>query len=131
MFRYQRSLLKLTSTKSSHIVKPLTSTVRFNSSSVKVQPNTTTTSTTTTATVDKEKALNASTKSKEQLELEANNKNKIPFMPVINIPETEFAHNAFFSLYRPLLGLSDEDETPFFSKKPVQSEEERNQEKCE
>ncbi|KAI8374202.1 uncharacterized protein BYT42DRAFT_547281 [Radiomyces spectabilis] len=35
-------------------------------------------------------------------------------MPVINIPETEFAHNAFFSLYRPLLGLSSDDEKPFF-----------------
>ncbi|KAI8344770.1 hypothetical protein BC941DRAFT_409575 [Chlamydoabsidia padenii] len=38
------------------------------------------------------------------------------FMPVINIPQTEFAHNAFFSLHRPLLGLADEEEKPFFSK---------------
>lgn len=28
------------------------------------------------------------------------------FMPVINIPVTELAHNAFYSLHRPLLGLS-------------------------
>ena len=28
------------------------------------------------------------------------------FMPVINIPVAELAHNAFFSLHRPLLGLS-------------------------
>ncbi|KAI8641147.1 hypothetical protein BD408DRAFT_346677 [Parasitella parasitica] len=27
-------------------------------------------------------------------------------MPVVNIPVAEFAHNAFFSLHRPLLGLS-------------------------
>lgn len=40
------------------------------------------------------------------------------FMPVINIPQTEFAHNAFFSLHRPLLGLADEEEKPFFSKHP-------------
>lgn len=28
------------------------------------------------------------------------------FMPVVNIPEAELAHNAFYSLHRPLLGLS-------------------------
>ncbi|CEP17141.1 hypothetical protein [Parasitella parasitica] len=28
------------------------------------------------------------------------------FMPVVNIPVAELAHNAFFSLHRPLLGLS-------------------------
>jgi hypothetical protein len=28
------------------------------------------------------------------------------FMPVVNIPVTELAHNAFYSLHRPLLGLS-------------------------
>lgn len=28
------------------------------------------------------------------------------FMPVVNIPLTELAHNAFYSLHRPLLGLS-------------------------
>jgi hypothetical protein len=51
----------------------------------------------------------------QRFNLAENAKNfKIPFMPVINIPETEFAHNAFFSLHRPLLGLSDEDEKPFF-----------------
>ncbi|KAI8882332.1 hypothetical protein K501DRAFT_285922 [Backusella circina FSU 941] len=31
-------------------------------------------------------------------------------MPVINIPESELAYNAFFSLHRPLLGLSGEEE---------------------
>lgn len=50
---------------------------------------------------------------------------KIPFMPVINIPETEFAHNAFFSLHRPLLGLSDEDEKPFFNNKSEKQDQER------
>ncbi|ORY96564.1 hypothetical protein BCR43DRAFT_491913, partial [Syncephalastrum racemosum] len=40
------------------------------------------------------------------------------FMPVVNIPQGEFAHNAFFSLHRPLLGLSAEDERPFFSERP-------------
>jgi hypothetical protein len=46
----------------------------------------------------------------------------LSFMPVINIPQTEFAHNAFFSLHRPLLGLADEDEKPFFSNKPTEDE---------
>lgn len=120
MFRYQRSLLAFTTKK--------TSFVRFNSSSVgnKVQLNnpTTTTATATTATVDKEAAT---TKPNEPLDME--NK-KIAFVPVINIPETEFAHNAFFSLYRPLLGLSDENETPFFSQKTLKTQEEKDQEKC-
>ncbi|KAI8140275.1 hypothetical protein BJV82DRAFT_581257 [Fennellomyces sp. T-0311] len=31
------------------------------------------------------------------------------------MPEAEFAHNAFFSLHRPLLGLSSDEERPFFS----------------
>jgi hypothetical protein len=40
----------------------------------------------------------------------------LPFMPVIHIPQTEFAHNAFFSLHRPLLGLEDDKmDKPFFS----------------
>lgn len=39
----------------------------------------------------------------------------LSFMPVINMPESEFAHNAFFSLHRPLLGLSSSEERPFFS----------------
>ncbi|KAI9316243.1 hypothetical protein BX666DRAFT_219487 [Dichotomocladium elegans] len=39
----------------------------------------------------------------------------LTFMPVVNMPESEFAHNAFFSLHRPLLGLSSSDERPFFS----------------
>ncbi|CAO3648232.1 unnamed protein product [Cunninghamella echinulata] len=43
-------------------------------------------------------------------------------MPVINIPQTEFAHNAFFSLHRPLLGLSSEDEKPFFSNQHIEEE---------
>lgn len=37
-------------------------------------------------------------------------KNRAPdipsFMPVVNIPVAELAHNAFYSLHRPLLGLS-------------------------
>ncbi|KAI8065283.1 hypothetical protein BC940DRAFT_334944 [Gongronella butleri] len=39
----------------------------------------------------------------------------IAFMPVINIPQTEFLYNAFFSLNRPLLGLQDDSEKPFFA----------------
>lgn len=40
----------------------------------------------------------------------------LPFMPVVHIPQTEFAHNAFFSLHRPLLGLEDDKmDKPFFS----------------
>lgn len=117
MFRYQRSLFALTTKKPSF--------VRFNSSSVgnKVQLNnstTTTTATATTASVDKEVVNTKPTDSESK---------KIAFVPVINIPETEFAHNAFFSLYRPLLGLSDENETPFFAQKTLQSQEEKDQEK--
>ncbi|KAI9024951.1 hypothetical protein CLU79DRAFT_834083 [Phycomyces nitens] len=51
-------------------------------------------------------------------------KDRIPFMPVINIPETDFAHNAFFSLHRPLLGLSSDDERPFFQTLTPQEVEE-------
>lgn len=40
---------------------------------------------------------------------------RLSFMPVINLPEAEFAHNAFFSLHRPLLGLSLDEERSFFS----------------
>ncbi|ORZ13248.1 hypothetical protein BCR42DRAFT_453266 [Absidia repens] len=47
----------------------------------------------------------------------------LSFMPVINIPQTEFAHNAFFSLHRPLLGLADDDEKPFFSNKPIEEDD--------
>ncbi|RUS22582.1 hypothetical protein BC937DRAFT_88369 [Endogone sp. FLAS-F59071] len=36
----------------------------------------------------------------------------LPFVSVVNIPETELAHNAFFALHRPLLGL--ENERSFF-----------------
>ncbi|KAG0182296.1 hypothetical protein DFQ28_005401 [Apophysomyces sp. BC1034] len=45
------------------------------------------------------------------------------FMPVINIPETEFAHNAFFSLHRPLLGLQTDHERPFFSNADEQADD--------
>lgn len=118
MFRYQRSLFALTTKKASF--------VRFNSSSIgnKVHlNNSTTTTAATAASVDKEVVT---TKQAEPVDLEHK---KIAFVPVINIPETEFAHNAFFSLYRPLLGLSDENETPFFSQKTLQSQKERDQEK--
>jgi hypothetical protein len=57
-----------------------------------------------------------STKEKKSLLSKINSSNnkktspkapEIPsFMPVINIPVTELAHNAFYSLHRPLLGLS-------------------------
>jgi hypothetical protein len=38
---------------------------------------------------------------------------RLPFVPVINIPEQELAHTAFFALHRPLLGLANEDK-PYF-----------------
>ncbi|OZJ02891.1 hypothetical protein BZG36_03800 [Bifiguratus adelaidae] len=38
---------------------------------------------------------------------------KQPFIAVINVPEGEFAHNAFFSLHRPLLGLANEERAFF------------------
>ncbi|KAI9365292.1 hypothetical protein BD770DRAFT_313226 [Pilaira anomala] len=106
MFRYQRSILSLTN-KSRNI------SVRFNSSvNNKLQLNNVTTP------IEKEKST-----SNEK-------KPEISFVPVISMPRTEFAHHSFFSLYRPLLGISAENETPFFSakKKP---EEEVEQEKLD
>ncbi|CEI87195.1 hypothetical protein RMCBS344292_01613 [Rhizopus microsporus] len=54
-----------------------------------------------------------------------NNSKKKPlsFVPVINIPEKELAHNAFFALHRPLLGLSNENTKPFFSSRPLEEEQ--------
>lgn len=54
-----------------------------------------------------------------------NNSKKKPlsFVPVINIPEKELAHNAFFALHRPLLGLSNEITKPFFSSRPLEEEQ--------
>jgi hypothetical protein len=40
---------------------------------------------------------------------------------VINVPESEFAFNSFFSLHRPLLGLSGEQE--FFAVQRTPEEE--------
>lgn len=128
MLRSQRKLFQLTTSTTKKSIVPLLTTVRHNSSSVgnKVQLN----NNTTTATVDKDKLNTAATTTPPNNDsFEIEKKVKIPFMPVINIPETEFAHHSFFSLYRPLLGLSDKDETPFFSQKQQKSEEERNQEK--
>lgn len=119
MLRYQRSILSLTARKNLNFIP-----VRFNSSvNNKLQLNNATTPTTTT--VEKEK-----TPSKPNEPFELENKPEISFVPVINIPKTEFAHHSFFSLYRPLLGLSDENETPFFSNKLPKTEEEVEQEKC-
>ncbi|CAO3677885.1 unnamed protein product [Umbelopsis ramanniana] len=42
---------------------------------------------------------------------------RLPFVPVINIPEQELAHTAFFALHRPLLGLANED-VPYFGHQP-------------
>ncbi|KAG2182425.1 hypothetical protein INT43_007355 [Umbelopsis isabellina] len=42
---------------------------------------------------------------------------RLPFVPVINIPEQELAHTAFFALHRPLLGLANEDK-PYFGHQP-------------
>lgn len=105
MFRYQRSILSLTN-------KSRTISVRFNSSvNNKLQLNNVTTP------IEKEKST-----SNEK-------KPEISFVPVISMPRTEFAHHSFFSLYRPLLGISAENETPFFSAKQ-KPEEEVEQEKC-
>lgn len=49
---------------------------------------------------------------------------KVQFMPVINIPENELAYNAFFSLHRPLLGLSSKPKRSFFSSKSIEEEQE-------
>ncbi|CAO3671098.1 unnamed protein product [Rhizopus stolonifer] len=49
---------------------------------------------------------------------------KVQFMPVINIPENELAYNAFFSLHRPLLGLSSKTKRSFFSSKCIEEEQE-------
>lgn len=138
MFQAQRILLHLTSKKG--LSQPLTNAVRFNSSSVGKLNNSpsssntssttaTTTSTTTASSTTGDNNNNQLNNSNENVDLENNPNLRIPFMPVINIPETEFAHHSFFSLHRPLLGLSDEDETPFFSQKQAKSQEEREQEK--
>ncbi|KAH8556267.1 hypothetical protein BGW37DRAFT_462568 [Umbelopsis sp. PMI_123] len=47
---------------------------------------------------------------------------RLPFVPVINIPEQELAHTAFFALHRPLLGLANED-VPYFGHQPYPSAE--------
>lgn len=135
MFQAQRIFLQLTTKKG--LSKPLATAARFNSSSVgklnnSSSSNNTSSTTTTTTTANTATADNNNTQlnnSNVNVELENNTKLRIPFMPVINIPETEFAHHSFFSLHRPLLGLSDEDETPFFSQKQTKSQEEREQEK--
>ncbi|CAO3597638.1 unnamed protein product [Absidia cylindrospora] len=41
----------------------------------------------------------------------------LSFMPVVIIPQTEFAHSTFFSQHRPLLGLVNDKEMSFFSNK--------------
>jgi activator of HSP90 ATPase len=105
MFLYRRSLLGLTVNTTRQ--KSRLTLARFNSSSCRdnkeSQVSQTDDTTTTTATNNK----------KEQEDQEQ--QQQISFMPVINIPETELAHNAFFSLHRPLLGLSDKHERSFFS----------------
>lgn len=122
MLRYQRSLLSLTARKNLNFIP-----VRFNSSvNNKLQLNNATTPT----TVEKEKTLSKPNEPKPTEPFGLENKPEISFVPVINIPKTEFAHHSFFSLYRPLLGLSDENETPFFSNKLPKTEEEVEQEKC-
>ncbi|KAI7847696.1 hypothetical protein BDC45DRAFT_339030 [Circinella umbellata] len=52
---------------------------------------------------------------KQPTEQDAVVREQLSFMPVVNMPEAEFAHNAFFSLHRPLLGLSSDEERPFFT----------------
>jgi activator of HSP90 ATPase len=102
MFLYRRSLLGLavntTRQKSRLTLARYNSSFRDNKESQVSQTDDTTT---------------AATNKKEQEDQEQ--QQHISFMPVINIPETELAHNAFFSLHRPLLGLSDKHERSFFS----------------
>ncbi|KAI9250717.1 hypothetical protein BY458DRAFT_559631 [Sporodiniella umbellata] len=49
---------------------------------------------------------------------------KLQFMPVVNIPENELAFNAFFSLHRPLLGLSNNRKRSFFAARSIEEEQE-------
>lgn len=121
MLHYKRSLIQLPKAITGLRLNNALAGARFNSSSSvnnKVELDTAT-STSTTATSDS-KTTAPSVKRQEE--------KKLAFMPVINIPETEFAHHTFFSLDRPLLGLSDEEEKPFFSNKAEISEEEKR--KC-
>ncbi|KAG1525367.1 hypothetical protein G6F52_003392 [Rhizopus delemar] len=69
-------------------------------------------------------AKDSKSRSKEQEEKTAKSIDKVSFMPVINIPEKELAHNAFFSLHRPLLGLSSTNKRPFFSTTSVEEQQE-------
>lgn len=50
------------------------------------------------------KEMSASTQQQQQNKKTA--EKTYSFMPVVNIPVAELAHNAFYSLHRPLLGLS-------------------------
>lgn len=58
-----------------------------------------------------DKKIQASKKSSSSSSSSSSSTSQAPpdipsFMPVVNIPEAELAHNAFYSLHRPLLGLS-------------------------
>ncbi|SAM00446.1 hypothetical protein [Absidia glauca] len=65
---------------------------------------------------DEEKLNTTATDGQEPFVSASPEPTSLPFMPVIHIPQTEFAHNAFFSLHRPLLGLEDDKmDKPFFS----------------
>ncbi|KAI8388579.1 uncharacterized protein BYT42DRAFT_603062 [Radiomyces spectabilis] len=45
------------------------------------------------------------------------------FMPVVNVPISQLAHSAFFSLHRPLLGLTSDDHDHFWkSQEPNNTE---------
>jgi hypothetical protein len=67
---------------------------------------------------DNVKELSASTQQQQEQQKELTNSssqtaaaaapdnNATSFMPVVNIPVAELAHSAFYSLHRPLLGLS-------------------------
>ncbi|KAI8341657.1 hypothetical protein BC941DRAFT_509761 [Chlamydoabsidia padenii] len=70
-------------------------------------------------TVDEKEKINNTNASDAPESFVAPKEQHVSFMPVIHIPQTEFAHNAFFSLYRPLLGLeNDTIDKPFFSDQP-------------
>lgn len=74
-------------------------------------------------------AKDSKSRNKEQEEKTAKSIDKVSFMPVINIPEKELAHNAFFSLHRPLLGLSSTNKRPFFSTTSVEEQQEAESKK--
>ncbi|KAI8992082.1 hypothetical protein BDF20DRAFT_909766 [Mycotypha africana] len=134
------SILKRRVASQSHVTARRMQCVRYNSSiNNKIASNN---STTTTRTVGKDKADTPTTTSTSNATASVtaaslNNTNdteeksekikpatieKLPFVPVINIPKTEFAYHSFFSLHRPFFGLADDSDRPFFSNRTIEEE---------